>query len=78
MSYYQEIDSHLREKVKLVKKELHLATGVDISDLTAKNNCIALTAEVNKLDNAQLVNVPTSLNNLETVLENSMNNFDIG
>ena len=48
------------------KKELDHATGVDISDLTAKNDFIALNAEVDKLDINKLANVPTSLNNLKT------------
>ena len=41
MSYYPEIDSHIRDKLKVVldlpnyaiKKEPHHATGVDTSDL---------------------------------------------
>ena len=48
------------------KKELDHVTGVDISDLTAKNDFIALNAEVDKLDVNKLANVPTSLNNLKT------------
>ena len=47
MTYYPEPDSHRREKVKVVpdltnyatKKELEHVTGVDTSDLTAKNFC---------------------------------------
>ena len=78
VSYYPDPDSHLRKKVKLVKEELHHATGVNTSDLTAKKDCIALKAEVDKLDNAKLINIPTTLNNLETLLETSLNNFDIG
>ena len=78
MSYYPDPDSHLRKKVKLVKEELHHATGVNTSDLTAKKDCIALKAEVDKLDNAKLINIRTTLNNLETLLETSLNNFDIG
>ena len=39
------------------KKELDHATAVDTSDLVAKKDFIALKAEVDKLDNAKLVNV---------------------
>ena len=50
----------------LLIKELEHATGVDTSDLAAKKYFIALKAEVDKLDIAKWVNVPTSLNNLKT------------
>ena len=58
MSYYPEPDSRIRDKVKLVlhlsnyatKKELDHATGVDIFDLTAEKDFIALKTEVDKLD----------------------------
>ena len=54
MSYYPESDSHIKEKVKVVldlsnyatKEELGHATGVDTYDLAAKNDFIALKAEV--------------------------------
>ena len=75
MSYYPEPGSHIRDKVKVVldlsnyatKKELEHATGIDTSDLTAKKDFVALKAEVDKLDidKLQLVNLPTSLNNLK-------------
>ena len=39
------------------KKELDHATGADTSDLAAKNDFIALKAEVEKLDIIKLVNV---------------------
>ena len=64
MSYYPELNGHIRDKVKVVllgltkyatKKELHHATGVDTSD----SDFIALKAEVDKLDIDKLVNVPT-------------------
>ena len=51
------------------KKELDHATGVDTSDLAAKKDFIALKAEVDKLDINKLVNVPTSLNNLKTKVD---------
>ena len=47
------------------KKKLDHATGVDASDLAAKNFFIALKAEIDKLDINKLANVPTSLNNLK-------------
>ena len=77
MSYYSEPDSHIRDKVKVVldlpnystKKELDHASGVDTSDLTAKKDFTALKAEVDKLDINKLMNVPTSLNNLKTKVD---------
>ena len=51
------------------KKELENATGIDPSDLAAKKYFIALRAEVNKLDINKLTNVPTSLNNLNTKVD---------
>ena len=82
MSYYPEQDSHIRNKVKVVldlsnyatKKELEHATSVDTSDLAAKKHFIALKVEVGKLDINKLVNVPTTLNNLKTKVDES----DIG
>ena len=46
------------------KKELENATGIDTSDLAAKEDFIALKAEVDKLDITKLTSVQTSLNNL--------------
>ena len=77
MSFYPEPDSHIRDKVKIVldlsnyatKKELEHATGIDTSDLTTKKYFIVLKAEVDKLDIDNLTNVPTSLNNLKTKVE---------
>ena len=74
MSYYPEPDSHVRDKVKAVldlsnyvtKKELDHPTGVDTSDLAAKQDFIALKTEFDKLDITKLVNVPTSLNHLKS------------
>ena len=82
MNYYPELDSHIREKFKLVldlstyasKKELGFATGVDTSDEADKKDVIALKTEVDKLNINKLVNVPTSLNNLKTKVEE----LDIG
>ena len=51
------------------KKELDHAKRVDISDLAAKKDFIALKAEVDKLNINKLVNVATSLNNLETKID---------
>ena len=58
MSYYQETDSHIRDKVKVVldlsnyatKNKLDHVTGVDTSDLAAKKDFISWKAEVDKLD----------------------------
>ena len=77
MSYYPETDCHIQDKVKVVldlsnyatKKELDYATGVDTSDLAAKKDFIALKDEVDKLDINNLVNIPTSLNNLKTKVD---------
>ena len=82
MSFYQEPDIHIRNKVKVVldltnyvtKKELDHTTGVDTSDLAAKKDFIALKDEVEKLDINKLVNVPTSLNNLKRKVDE----LDIG
>ena len=54
MSYYQEPDSHIWDKVKVgldlqnygTKKELSNATSVDTSNLAAKKDLIALKAGV--------------------------------
>ena len=56
------------------KKELEHATGIDTSNLAAKKYFIALKAEVDKLDINKLTNVPTSLNNLETIVDD----LDVG
>ena len=58
----------------LLKKELDHATGVETSDLAAKKDFIALKAEVDKLDIDKSVNVPTSLNNSKTKVDD----LDIG
>ena len=56
------------------KKELDHATGVDTSDLAAIKGFIASKAEVDKLEITKLVNVPTSLNNLKT----NVDDLDLG
>ena len=78
MSYYPEPDIHIRVKAKLVlelsnyatKKELEHVTGIDKSDVAANKYFIELKAEVKKLDINKLTNVPTSLNNLKTEVDN--------
>ena len=45
------------------------ATGVDTSDLAAKNYFVALKSEVDRLDINKLVNVPTSSNSLKTKID---------
>ena len=82
MSYYTEPDNHIRHKVKVVldlsdyatQKELDPATGVHTSDLAAKKDFVALKTEFDKLDINELVNVPTSLNNLKTKVDD----LDVG
>ena len=82
MIYYQELDSYIRDKVKVVlyfsnyatQKELDHATGVDISDLAIKKDFIVFKAEVRKLDINKLVNFQTSLNSWKTKVDD----IDIG
>ena len=77
MSYYPKPDSHIIDKVKVVldiwnyatKKKLNHATGVDTSDLAAKKDFIALKADVVKPDINKLLNVPTSLKNLKSKVD---------
>ena len=47
---------------------------IDSSDVAAKKDFIALKVEVDKLDINKLVNVPTSLNNLITKVDD----LDVG
>ena len=68
MSYYQEPDSHIRDKIEVVlglsnyaTKNIKDATGVDTSNLAAKIDVIALKTEVDNLDINKLVSVPISL-----------------
>ena len=56
------------------KLKLEHATSVDTSNLAAKKYLIDFKAEVDKLGIAKLVNVPTSLNNLKT----KINDLDVG
>ena len=51
------------------KKDIEYVTGVDTSDLAAKKDFIALEAEVDKLETNKLVNIPTSLNNSKTKVD---------
>ena len=70
-------DSHVRDKVKVVldltnygtKKELGHATGVDTSDLAAIRDFMMLKADAGKQEINKLINVPTSLNNLKTKVD---------
>ena len=70
MSYYPEPDSHIRDERQssirvATKNELDHATGVDTSDLAARNDFTSLKVEIDKLGIKKLVNVPTSLNNIK-------------
>ena len=68
MSFYQEPDTHIRDKVKIVlefsnyatKEQLEYATCIDTSDLDAKKGFIALKAGVHKLDINKLTNLDNS------------------
>ena len=53
----------------MLLKKLEYTTGVDTFDLTAKEDLIALKAEIGKLDINKLANVPTSLYNLKTKVD---------
>ena len=76
MSYYLEPDSHIRDKVKVVKdlsnyatkEELEHATGIDTSDLAAKKYFFALKTDIDKQEINKLVNglVTTTVLNKKT------------
>ena len=51
------------------KKELGHATGVDTSDLAANKDFMMLKADAGKQEINKLINVPTSLNNLKTKVD---------
>ena len=71
MSYYPELDSYIRDKVKVVlglsnyatKKRVDTKTEIDTCNLPAKKDFTVLEQQFDKLENDKLVNVPTSLNN---------------
>ena len=75
MSYYPESDSHIRDKVKVVlrhdklcdQKNFSHVKGVDTSDLAAKIRFCCF--ESWNWWTSHLVNVPTSLNNLKTKVD---------
>ena len=71
-SYYPEPVLDLSNYA--TKKEFEHATGVNTSDLAAKTDFITLKAEADKIDINKLVNVPTSLNDLKT----KINDLDVG
>ena len=82
MSYYPVTNRYIRDKVKelldlsnyATKKELEHATGIDAFDLAGKKDFIVLKAQVDKLGINKLTNVPTSLNNLKTKVDD----LDVG
>ena len=74
MSYYQEPDSHIRDKVEVVLDLSKHTTKNDTSDLAAKKGFFTLKVEVDKLDINKHVNVSTSLNNLKTKVDD----LDVG
>ena len=63
MSYYPNLDRHIRDKVKVVlalsnyatKTELEVATGIDTSDLAAEKDFITLKVEGD--NNKKLINL---------------------
>ena len=63
MSYYPNLDRHIRDKAKVVfglsnyatKTELEDATGIDTSDLAAEKDFIALKVKVD--NNKKLINL---------------------
>ena len=77
MSYYPELESHIRNKVKLLldlsnyaTKNLNDATGIDTPNFAAKRDFIALKAEVDKLGINKFANVLSGMNNLKTKVDN--------
>ena len=56
------------------ERELEHATSIDISDLAAKKDFIALKPKVDKLDIKKLTNAPTSLNNVKAKIDD----LDVG
>ena len=86
MSYYPELDRHIKDKVKVIlnlsnygtkvptKKELEHATSVDTCDLAAIKDFIAIKNEVDKLNIIKLVNVPTCVN----ILKTKVDDLDVG
>ena len=56
------------------KKELEHATGIDTSDLAGEKDFIALKSKYDKLGINKPTNVPTSLNNLKTKVDD----LDVG
>ena len=71
MSNYPEIDSDIRDKVKVVLDLTNYinACSIDTSDLAAKKDLIAFKADVDKLKITKLTNVSTSLNNFKTKVD---------
>ena len=71
MSYYPEIDSDIRDKVKVVLDLTNYinSCSIDTSDLAAKKDLIAFKADVDKLKITKLTNVSTSLNNFKTKVD---------
>ena len=76
MSYCTEPNSHIRDKVQVVLDLTNHATKkeLDLETQLAKVDFIALKAEVDKLGINKQDNVPTSLNNSKTNVED----LDVG
>ena len=67
---YEPFGGNINVKVDLSnyarKIDFKNAAGVNTSKLAAESDLVSLKAEVNKLDNDKLKNVPTNLNNLKS------------
>ena len=70
------VNDELTEELHKLAKKANYATnrtcypGVDISDSATKKEFIALETEVDKLNIAKLINIPSSLNNLTIEVDN--------
>ena len=79
--YYQELKSHIKNKVKVelrlsnyaTKKELKHVADADTCNLAAKTDFFALKVKVDKVDIIKLVYVWTSFNKLKA----KVNDLDV-
>ena len=70
---YEPFDGDITVKVDFynyaTKSDLKNATGIDIFKLAVKSDLVSLKAEVDKLNNDKLKNVPTDLSNLKSKVD---------
>ena len=76
---YEKIETNLKPSKFKVSNGVRItkynyATGIHTSNLASKKDFLALKAEVHKLDINELIEVPTSLNNLKTEIDD----LDVG